>query len=203
MLAEQPLGVPLSEIGRFVAQRGLWQLHPSGRRSAAGPQRLLAPVRLMERFTYEARDENATRLLGAALAKVLPDGTTVALCGTLGAGKTRLVQAIAEASGVERREVVSPTFVLIQEHCGRRPIYHIDAYRLRDEDEFLQLGPEEYFESAGLTLIEWADRVARCLPRQRIEIHAEVTGPESRRFTVVDLAGEYQTVIDQLRRRLA
>ena len=99
--------------------------------------------------------------------------------------------------------MVSPTFVLIQEHCGRRPIYHIDAYRLRDEDEFLQLGPEEYFESAGLTLIEWADRVARCLPRQRIEIHAEVTGPESRRFTVVDLAGEYQTVIDQLRRRLA
>ncbi len=157
----------------------------------------------MDRFTYEAGDENATRLLGAALAEILPDGTTVALCGTLGAGKTRLVQAIAEASGVPRRQVVSPTFVLIQEHHGRRPIYHIDAYRLRDEDEFLQLGPEEYFESRGLTLIEWADRVERCLPRQRIEIHVEVTGPDSRRFEVVDLAGQYQTVIDQLRRRLA
>jgi tRNA threonylcarbamoyladenosine biosynthesis protein TsaE len=157
----------------------------------------------MDRFTYEAQDENATRLLGAVLAEILPDGTTVALCGTLGAGKTRLVQAIAEASGVPRREVVSPTFVLIQEHRGRRPIYHIDVYRLRDEDEFLQLGPEEYFESSGLTLIEWADRVARCLPRQRIEIHAEVTGPDSRRFEVVDLAGQYQTVIDQLRRRFA
>jgi 5-formyltetrahydrofolate cyclo-ligase len=155
----------------------------------------------MDRFTYQADDENATQLLGAALAEILPDGTTVALCGTLGAGKTRLVQAIAEASGVPRREVVSPTFVLIQEHRGRRPIYHLDAYRLRDEDEFLQLGPEEYFESSGLTLIEWGDRVERCLPRQRIEIHAEVTGHESRRFEVVDLAGQYQTVIDQLRRR--
>ena len=157
----------------------------------------------MDRFTFEARDENATRLLGAALAEALPDGTTVALCGTLGAGKTRLVQAIAEASGVPRGDVVSPTFVLIQEHRGRRPIYHIDVYRLRDEEEFLQLGPEEYFESPGLTLIEWADRVERCLPPQRIEIHAEVTGPESRRFEVLDPAGQYQAVIDQLRRRLA
>jgi tRNA threonylcarbamoyladenosine biosynthesis protein TsaE len=157
----------------------------------------------MDRFTYEARDESDTRRLGAALAEVLPDGTTVALCGTLGAGKTRLVQAIAEASGVPRGEVVSPTFVLIQEHHGRRPVYHIDVYRLRDEDEFLQLGPEEYFESPGLTLVEWADRVEHCLPRQRIEIRAEVTGPDSRRFEVLDPAGEYQAVIDELRRRLA
>ena len=69
-----------------------------------------------------------------------------------GRAKTRLVQAIAEACGIDRREVVSPTFVLIQEHHGRRTIYHVDAYRLRDEDEFLALGPEEYFESDGLTL---------------------------------------------------
>ena len=90
---------------------------------------------------------------------MLPPGTTVALCGTLGAGKTRLVQAIAEGLGVNRRDVVSPTFVLIQEYRGRRMIYHIDAYRLRDDDEFQQLGPDEYFESDGLVLIEWADRV--------------------------------------------
>ncbi len=99
------------------------------------------------------------RRLGAALAEVLPDGTTVALCGTLGAGKTRLVQAIAEAAGVDRRNVLSPTFVLIQEYHGRRTVYHIDAYRLRDADEFLALGPEEYFEGDGLVLVEWADRV--------------------------------------------
>ena len=113
---------------------------------------------------------------------MLPDGTTVALCGTLGAGKTRLVQAIAEAAGVDRREVLSPTFVLIQEYHGRRAVYHIDAYRLRDEDEFLALGPEEYFEGDGLVLVEWADRVDGCLPADRVEIRIEVTGPESRRF---------------------
>ena len=134
----------------------------------------------MERLTVDALNEADTTRLGTALAEVLPDGATVALCGTLGAGKTRLVQAIAEAAGVNRRDVLSPTFVLIQEYHGRRSIYHIDAYRLRDEDEFLALGPEEYFDGDGLVLVEWADRVPKCLPKDRVEIHIEVTGPQSR-----------------------
>jgi len=157
---------------------------------------------MMDRFTYEAQDEAATSALGAALAEALPDGSLVALCGTLGSGKTRLVQAIAEASGVDRRDVVSPTFVLVHEYRGRRPVYHLDAYRLRDEDEFLDLGPEEYFDTAGLTLVEWADRVGGCLPAERIEIHIEVTGPHSRRFDLTVCGGRYGGVIEQLRRML-
>jgi tRNA threonylcarbamoyladenosine biosynthesis protein TsaE len=153
----------------------------------------------MEQWTWEAADEAATARLGVALDQMLPDGTVVALCGTLGAGKTRLVQAIAEADGVTRRDVVSPTFVLVQEYRGRRVIYHLDAYRLRDEDEFLDLGPEEYFESGGLTLIEWADRVAAQLPPERIEIDIEVTGPQSRRFRIVAHGERYAGVLQRLK----
>jgi tRNA threonylcarbamoyladenosine biosynthesis protein TsaE len=152
----------------------------------------------MTSFVFDAPDESATAAFGAAIAEVLPPGTTVALCGTLGAGKTRLVQAIAEALGVERRSVVSPTFVIVQEHHGRRTVYHIDAYRLRDEDEFLALGPEEFFESDGLVLIEWADRVESCLPKDRVEIHIEVTGPQSRHFEVVSIGPRYATAVEQL-----
>lgn len=152
----------------------------------------------MTTFTFNATDESATAAFGAALAKVLPDGTTVALCGTLGAGKTRLVQAIAESLGIDRNNVVSPTFVLVQEHHGRRDIYHLDAYRLRDEDEFLALGPEEFFDSDGLVLIEWADRVEGGLPRDRIEIRIEVTGPDSRRFEVVPIGSRYVPIVDRL-----
>ena len=94
-----------------------------------------ARVNLMNRFTFIAENENDTARLGCALAQSLSDGGVVALCGTLGAGKTRLVQAMAEALGVDRRQVVSPTFVLIQEYRGQKAIYHIDAYRLRDDDE--------------------------------------------------------------------
>lgn len=152
----------------------------------------------MNRFTYDAPKETATEALGAALAEVLPDGCVVALVGTLGAGKTRLVQAIAEASGVDRRDVVSPTFVLIHEYEGRRPIYHLDAYRLRGEDEFLDLGPDEYFDAGGLTLVEWADRVEGCLPAERVEIRVEVTGAESRRFQIVGIGRRYDSVVDRL-----
>ncbi len=152
----------------------------------------------MNHITYNAHDETATAALGAVLAEVLPDGTTVALCGTLGAGKTRLVRAIAEAAGVDRRDVVSPTFVLIKEYHGRRTIYHIDAYRLRDEDEFLELGPDEYFDGDGVTLVEWADRVEGCLPQERIEVRIEVTGRRSRRFEITAVGRQYEAVIDRL-----
>ena len=147
---------------------------------------------------YEAHNETETATLGQRLAEALPDGGVIALYGTLGAGKTRLVQAIAEACGVPRRDVVSPTFVLIQEHHGRRDIYHFDAYRLRDDDEFLELGPDEYFESGGLTLIEWADRVENCLPQQRLEIHITVIGDESRRFEIRAVGERYAAALDQL-----
>jgi tRNA threonylcarbamoyladenosine biosynthesis protein TsaE len=152
----------------------------------------------MHRLTYTAADESATAALGAALAEVLPGGSTVALCGTLGAGKTRLVQAVAEALGVDRRTVVSPTFVLIQEYAGRRMIYHLDAYRLKDIDEFLALGPEEYFESNGLVFVEWADRVAEGLPGEYLQIEITVTGANERRFEISARGEKYRQVIKRL-----
>jgi tRNA threonylcarbamoyladenosine biosynthesis protein TsaE len=152
----------------------------------------------MKRFTFDAENEEATAAFGAALAELLPDGSVIALSGTLGAGKTQLVQAVARASGVDPRDVVSPTFVLVHEYAGRRPIFHFDVYRLKDEDEFLELGPEEYFERPGVTFVEWADRVARCLPAGRLEIHIDITGPTSRRFTVTGIGDRHAAVVDRL-----
>jgi len=194
---KQPLDVPLTDIGEFIAEPGLWQLDPSGDRRVLTPRGWSIRLRIaMTTFIYDAAAEPATAAFGAALAEVLPGGTTVALCGTLGAGKTRLVQTIAESLGIDRRSVVSPTFVLVQEHRGRRTIHHLDAYRLADEDEFLALGPEEFFESDGLVFVEWADRVEGCLPKDRVEIYIEVTGPESRRFEVVPIGERYATVVE-------
>jgi tRNA threonylcarbamoyladenosine biosynthesis protein TsaE len=138
----------------------------------------------MSETVFEATDEAGTDRLGLALARELPPGTTVALIGALGAGKTRLVQAIAAGLGVAREDVVSPTFVLCQRYDAARTIFHLDAYRLRDEEEFRELGVDEMFDSAGLVIIEWADRVAACLPEERIEIAIEVTGSTQRRFTI-------------------
>lgn len=154
----------------------------------------LATMLDMSTFEFLSQSEADTDRLGAALAEALPAGTVIALIGTLGAGKTRLVQGVAAALGVPAADVTSPTFVLVNEYPGRVPIYHFDAYRLRDEDEFLQLGPDEYFESPGLTFIEWADRVASCLPRERIEIRVEPAGETSRRFAVTATGASMPTV---------
>lgn len=156
----------------------------------------------MERVVVETKNEADTARLGAILAETLPHGTTVALCGTLGAGKTRLVQAVAEASGVDRRDVLSPTFVLVQQYHGRRSIYHIDVYRLCDEDEFLALGPEEFFDGDGLVFVEWADRVENCLPPDRVRIQIEVTGPDSRRFEISATGARLSKTLESLKKRL-
>ena len=122
----------------------------------------------------------------------------LALIGTLGAGKTRLAQAIATACGVDRREVVSPTFVLLNEYHGRRTVYHLDAYRLLSEEELLELGSEELFERDALVLVEWADRVASCLPDERIEIRIEPSGPNSRQFEIIAFGPEHGAAIKRL-----
>jgi tRNA threonylcarbamoyladenosine biosynthesis protein TsaE len=149
-------------------------------------------------FTFDACDESGTAALGAALAAALPERAVVALNGELGAGKTRLAQAVAAALGVDPRDVVSPTFMLVQEYHGRRAVFHFDAYRLRDEAEFWELGSQEYFAVPGVSLVEWAERVPGCLPEERIEIAIEVTGGTSRRFKITATGGENEAVVARL-----
>jgi tRNA threonylcarbamoyladenosine biosynthesis protein TsaE len=152
-------------------------------------------------WTFDSAGESDTDRLGAWLAAALPERAVVALVGTLGAGKTHLVRSIAKAAGVDARDVVSPTFVLVQQYLGdeRRAIAHFDAYRLRDDDEFQGLGPEEYFERPGWTFVEWADRVADSLPEEILRIEIEPRGATARRFELSSQAPRYGACIDKLR----
>lgn len=149
--------------------------------------------------TFTLVDETATRSLGARLAELLPDGAVVALNGPLGAGKTRLVQGLAEASGVDLRDVVSPTFSLIQEYRGRRPVYHFDVYRLKDDDEFLALGPDEYFYGRGITVVEWAEKVSACLPPERLEIRLTPIDATTRQAEITAIGAVYEGIVHRLR----
>ena len=135
-----------------------------------------------ETWLFTSHSEADTKRLGQSVADVLEPGTVVALIGHLGAGKTRLVQAIAVAMGIERKQINSPTFVLIQEYEGRLPIFHFDAYRLHDSDEFLELGADELTAGCGVCLIEWADRVSGVLPTDLLRVEIEIEGPTRRAF---------------------
>ena len=154
------------------------------------------------KLTYRAVDEAGTERLGQALAAALADGSLIALSGALGAGKTRLVQATAAACGVDRREVVSPTFVLIHEYVGRRSIIHIDVYRLPGAQEFLQLGIDEYLAPPNLVFIEWADRVSECLPQERLQISIAQLEDNSRQFEIVGRGPAYSQTVERLRSEL-
>ena len=109
--------------------------------------------------SWRSRDEAETRRIGAELAAELePDGVLL-LTGDLGAGKTVLVQGLAEDLGLDPRAVQSPTFTVVREHHeGRRPLLHIDLYRL-EPAEAAALGIEEILAGPGIKAVEWAERL--------------------------------------------
>ena len=156
----------------------------------------------MSEFVFIAKSLADTDRLAAALASVLPQCATIALCGTLGAGKTRFVQGLAAAVGIDAADVTSPTFVLCQQYNGSRKLYHLDAYRLHDADEFRELGTDELYEEPALTLIEWADKVEPALPDSYLLVQIEVTGEMSRAFRMTAIGEELTDIPEQLARCL-
>ena len=154
----------------------------------------------MTSVTFEIPDLSATDRLGQLLAENLPDSSVVALIGTLGAGKTRLVQAVAKHTGNAEETISSPTFVLLHEYTGgQRSVYHFDAYRLESADEFRRLSPDDYFEDTGLTFVEWADKFPEVLPARHLEIQIEPLGETSRRIHLTGHGTEHESVLTLLR----
>ncbi len=133
-------------------------------------------------YRFASDSEEDTARFGQRVARTLSAGDVVALQGQLGAGKTRLVQAIAAELGCSQAFVVSPTFTLIHEYDGQLPVYHVDAYRLKNSDEFLDMGGGELLNGDGVCLIEWADRIGDLLPSDHLRIDIHVTSEQSRTF---------------------
>ena len=133
----------------------------------------------------ETKSAAETQALAARLAAEMPPGTVLCLHGDLGAGKTCFVQGLARALGV-RRPVGSPTFTLINEYKGPKPLAHIDLYRIRGAGDAFGLGLEDYlFHYPGIVAIEWAERVAELLPEECWHVRIDPGADEdSRRITV-------------------
>jgi tRNA threonylcarbamoyladenosine biosynthesis protein TsaE len=114
--------------------------------------------------------------LAKTLAKQLKGGETLALMGNLGAGKTTFTQELAKQLRVKGR-VLSPTFVLMNLFKAKLKngkivtLYHLDLYRIKNFKEVKALGlPEFWGQKNSLTIIEWADRIKKFLPKNAIYI---------------------------------
>lgn len=125
----------------------------------------------------------ATRRLAAALARVAEPGDLICLWGELGAGKTVFAKGFGRGLGV-RGTINSPTFILMAEHEGRLPLFHVDLYRLADAVDAVAGGLLDDRQSAGVTLVEWPERFGPTLPAGRVDVRIEGTGDAQRRIRI-------------------
>ena len=128
----------------------------------------------MKLISNAAKD---TITIGKIIARNAKKGDIICLFGNFGSGKTVLTKGIAEGLGVDKNNIVSPSFVLLREYFKARiPLFHFDLYRLKDPKDILDIGYEEYLFGDGLTVIEWADRLNSLKPEEFLSIRLSVKG---------------------------
>ena len=118
------------------------------------------------------------------------DGAKVfAVHGQMGAGKTTVIEALCRDRGV--RDVMgSPTFSVINEYAyvedgGEKIIYHIDLYRLKDEQEIVQVGVEDCIYSDSICFVEWPDKAAHLFDENAVHVFIEAVNETEREVKIV------------------
>ena len=138
-------------------------------------------------------DETATAALAARIAGTAERADIIALNGDLGTGKTTFARAFIRARGIERGEIPSPTFTLLQIYEAEPvPVWHFDLYRLRACEEAWELGIEEAFEE-GISLIEWPEKLGPLLPPRRLEITLAFSDQPGTRRVSLDAGSAWRT----------
>ena len=121
----------------------------------------------------ETHSAEETFELGKKIGQNAKPGQLYCLTGDLGVGKTVFTQGLAAGLGITE-PVNSPTFTILQIYEeGRVPFYHFDVYRIEEIEEMEEIGYEEYFDGAGVCLIEWANLIEEILPKENIRIVME------------------------------
>jgi tRNA threonylcarbamoyladenosine biosynthesis protein TsaE len=106
---------------------------------------------------------------GRQLGQLLQEGSVLCLIGDLGAGKTLLVQGIAQGLGLNE-EITSPTFTVMNVYEGTIPVYHFDLYRLESPEQLVDIGFDEYTNAGGIAIIEWPDKFPGFMPDSYLRI---------------------------------
>ena len=135
------------------------------------------------RITYELSNikDAATRFW-----KAIDDKKIIAFHGSMGAGKTTFIHALCEEKGV--KDIVgSPTFSIINEYYwSAGKIFHIDLYRLRDEEEAIRAGVEDCLYSDHICFVEWPEKAPGLFPNNTVHVFIEVEDSETRHLTIQD-----------------
>ncbi len=121
-------------------------------------------------------------------------GMIICLNGELGSGKTIFAKGFAQALGIVDN-ITSPTFNLVKEYnTGEMPLFHMDIYRLKDSDQ--SVGFNDYFNQNAICLIEWADLIAKYLPKERLEIRFVIVDENTRILVFTPYGKKYEDLCE-------
>ena len=154
-------------------------------------------------FSVITSSTEQTEEVGRVLGTMLEAGDLVCLFGDLGAGKTHFSYGVAQGLQVQDQYITSPTFTFVNEYQGRIPLYHIDLYRLKDPSELESIGFEEYIDSDGATVIEWAERAEDELPDEKLNVYISDVSENSREIGFFAEGERYQRLLAGFRKSIA
>lgn len=140
------------------------------------------------------RCQEETISLGEKFGKLLSKGTTIALKGDLAGGKTTFTKGIGKALNI-KSVINSPTFTILKIYEGDLTLYHIDAYRLENNE--YDLGISEY-EQDGITVVEWPEYYQSYLPKDYIEIDFKYIDDNSREISFISHGKKYEELVKEM-----
>ena len=160
------------------------------------------PILDSNSLEFFSRSPEQTRRLGMRLGALLQSGDVLALSGDLGAGKTTLVQGIAQGWG-SLDPVSSPTFVLVNQY--RRPdgssLFHLDTYRLEGAADAVDLDLDTMLDSGAL-VIEWAERIREALPTEALWVQMRWVADEQRGMVLTASGERYTRMLAEFKRQV-
>lgn len=148
-----------------------------------------------------SRSEEETIRLGEKIASLLRQGDILCLYGKLGSGKTIFVKGVASGLGLDPKQIISPTFILVRQYQTLRiPLFHFDLYRLNSPEEIFALGYEEYFFDAGITIVEWAQRLKWLLPEEHLRVEFFIKGKNKRQLSFSSFGQRYHQLLAEIKK---
>jgi len=134
-------------------------------------------------FVQNIYSEEETINLAKSFSSIVQKGDCVSLIGNLGTGKTFFTKVLCKEFSIDNAN--SPTFALLNVYLGKEKFFHFDFYRVRSEQELLDIGLYDYLnDDEAISMIEWADLFPAVLPKKRYEILITLNGDFSRTFTI-------------------
>lgn len=131
-----------------------------------------------------SRSPAETETAGFRLGRLLAAGMLVKLYGELGAGKTTMVKGIARAFGIERDNVISPSFTIITEYDSSPRLYHLDLYRIAGSRDLESTGIWDCIGQDSIAVIEWPEHADDALPNNALSVRITHKGLDEREIEI-------------------